>query len=253
MVGSLGYEKRFLGSSSGRSGGLGIFWNEEIKLQVVGYSEYHIDVVVDELVNMQTRITFVYGEAQVSERYRTWDLLRGIAGSNNQPWVVMGDFNEVLLPSEHDGVGNRSQAQMDSFRDALDTCGLTDIGYKGRDWTFEKKVTGGTYTRVRLDRCVANTARCMAFPDSITEHKEAASSDHIPMFLDVEKMHACRQGRHSFKYELCRERDPTLPDVVQAAWARGPIDSVAGMCDKLQPLASDLSHWDRHHFGNVSK
>ena len=141
MVGSLNFNKSFAVSSSGRSGGLGIFWNEEIKLEVIGYSEYHIDVTIDELVDTKVRVTFVYGEAQANERHKTWDMMRGIVGSSNLPWVVMGDFNEVLCAHEHDGVGNRSQAQMDAFRDALDTCGLTDIGFIGRNWTFEKKVT----------------------------------------------------------------------------------------------------------------
>ena len=251
LVGTLGYDKSFAVSSSGRSGGLGIFWNDEIKVEVNGYSEYHIDIAVEELVNIPTRITFIYGEAQVTERYKTWDLLRGITGDNTQPWVVMGDFNEVLLQSEHDGVGNRSQAQMDSVRAALATCGLTDIGYQGRNWTFEKKVAGGTHTRVRLDRCVANMAWCTAFPNAITDHREAASSDHIPIFLDVGGVHACRRDPRTFKYELCWERDPALAGVVQAAWARSPTDSVAGMRDKLHALATDLSQWDRQHFGNV--
>ena len=38
MAGSLGFNKSYAVSSSGRSGGLGIFWNDEIKLEVVGYS-----------------------------------------------------------------------------------------------------------------------------------------------------------------------------------------------------------------------
>lgn len=66
-------------------------------------------------------------------------MLCGIAGTSNQPWVVIGDFNEVLHVHEHDGIGTRSQAQMDPFRDALDTCGLSDIGYNRLDWTFEKR------------------------------------------------------------------------------------------------------------------
>ena len=97
-------------SSSGRSGGLGIFWNEEIKLEIVGYSRYHIDVEIDELVDMKIRVTFVYGEAQVNERYKTWDMLRGIVGASDIPWLAIGDFNEVLHAHEHDGVGNKSQA-----------------------------------------------------------------------------------------------------------------------------------------------
>ena len=155
LVGTLGFDKSFAVSSSGRSGGIGLFWKDEIKVEVIDYFEYHIDVTIDALVEFQTRFTFVYGEAQVNQRYRTWDMLHGIAGLSHLPWAVIGDFNEVIHAYEHDGVGQRSQAQMDAFHDALDICGLTDVGYRGTTWTFEKKVAGGTYTRVRLDRALA--------------------------------------------------------------------------------------------------
>ena len=67
MVGALGFNKSFAVNSRGRSGGLGIFWNDEIKLEIVGYSQYHIDAVINDLVDVRTRVTFVYGEAQVNE------------------------------------------------------------------------------------------------------------------------------------------------------------------------------------------
>ena len=131
LAGSLVFKNSFAVNSYGRSGGLGVFWNDEIKLVVDGYSKYHINVVIDDLAHVKSRVTFVYGEAQTSERYKTWDMLRSIVGANDLPWLVMGDFNEGLHSHEHDGVANRSQAQMDAFRDALDTCGLADIGYVG--------------------------------------------------------------------------------------------------------------------------
>ena len=71
----MGYNKSFVVNSSGRSGGLGIFWKDEIKVEVIGYSKYHIDVLVDDMIDMQVRVTFVYGEAQVPEIYKTWDTL----------------------------------------------------------------------------------------------------------------------------------------------------------------------------------
>ena len=155
----------------------------KIKLEVGGYSRYHIDVVIDVLVDVRTRVTFVYGEARVNERYKTWDMLRGIVGANDIPWLVLGDFNEVIHAHEHNGVGSRSQAQMEAFRDALDTCSLSDIGYTGNSWTFEKKVAGGTYTRVRLDRAVENPAWSIAFPAAVLEHKSATTSDHVPIYV----------------------------------------------------------------------
>jgi predicted ABC-type transport system involved in lysophospholipase L1 biosynthesis ATPase subunit len=36
-------------------------------------------------------------------------------------------------------------------------CGLYDLGYEGRSWTFEKKVAGGEYCRVQLDRALATS------------------------------------------------------------------------------------------------
>ena len=41
------------------------------------------------------------------------------------------------------GPNIRDSAQMEGFRDAVDVCGLADIGYMGLDWTFEKRVAGG--------------------------------------------------------------------------------------------------------------
>lgn len=49
----------------------------------------------------------------MSERHKTWDVVRDLANLSALPWMIIGDFNEVLLHSEHDGVGQHSQAQID--------------------------------------------------------------------------------------------------------------------------------------------
>ena len=60
---SLCYDNSYAVSSSGRSGGLGLFWNNEIKLKIQGYSRYHIDALIDETGPSPWRLTCVYGEA----------------------------------------------------------------------------------------------------------------------------------------------------------------------------------------------
>ena len=72
--------------------------------------------------------------------------MKNISTLNALPWLYLGDFNEVLRPTEPKGTGTRSNARIQAFRDATDVCMLLDIGYKGPFWTFEKKVAGGTYT-----------------------------------------------------------------------------------------------------------
>ena len=93
---TLGYANAFAISSSGRSGSLGLFWNNEIKLEILPNSQYHINAIVTEVSGNKWRLTSVYGEAQTSERFKTWDMLKFIKSSSALPWLCIGDFNEVL-------------------------------------------------------------------------------------------------------------------------------------------------------------
>ena len=111
-------------------------------------------------------MTCVFGEAQTAERHKTWDMLKFIKSSSPLPWACIGDFNEVLHGDEHDGVQERSPAQMAGFREMVDVCGLYDLGYEGRMWTFEKKVAGGSYCRVRLDRALVSSDWGVHFPQA---------------------------------------------------------------------------------------
>jgi hypothetical protein len=58
----------------------------------------------------------VYGEAQTSERFKTWDMLKYIKSTTNLSWMCIGDFNEVLHQHEHEGVVERSLAQIQGLR-----------------------------------------------------------------------------------------------------------------------------------------
>ena len=74
----------------------------------------------------------MYGEAQTSERFKIWNLVKHIKSSNALPWVCIGDFNEVLHRSEHEGVQERSYAQIEGFREMVDVCGLHDFEFLTR-------------------------------------------------------------------------------------------------------------------------
>lgn len=42
---------------------------------------------------MSRRLTYVYGEVQTNERFKTWDMLKFIKSSTHLPWVCIGDRN----------------------------------------------------------------------------------------------------------------------------------------------------------------
>ena len=48
LKGTLGYDNVFAVSSSGRSGGLGLYWNKNTKVEILPFSQYHIDSIISE-------------------------------------------------------------------------------------------------------------------------------------------------------------------------------------------------------------
>ena len=253
---TLGYDRAFAVSSSGRSGGLGIFWNNEINVETLPYSQYHIDAIITEQGCEPWRLTCVYGEATTHLRFKTWDMLKYIKSTSALPWVCMGDFNEVLHRSEHVGVRERSHAQIAGFRDMVDVCGIRDLGYEGRRWTFEKRVAGGSYCRVRLDRALATVDWCSRFPMARVQNLTAVASDHGPILLtwaERPERGWNRKTRGRFQYELMWERHDEFAPMVDQAWqADGKAATLQELQHKLSSVAGRLAGWGKQTFGKVT-
>lgn len=101
-----------------------------------------------------------YGGLRWSEngqKYRTWDLINNLGKNYNAPWVIRGDFNEVLQESEKRGGVGCDFNNLSAFRDCLDINGLRDIDSKGYSFTWSNKRLEG-FIEERLDRFVANLA-----------------------------------------------------------------------------------------------
>lgn len=63
----------------------------------------------------------------------------------------MGNFNEILRVEEKKGWLDRPERQMQEFHDALDYCGLKDLGYNGFSFTWCNQKPGIQNVWVRLD------------------------------------------------------------------------------------------------------
>lgn len=87
----------------GLSGGLSIFWNNEATISLLGYSVGQFDVLISVHNAPTFRFIGFYGNP-ISELTRfSWDLIRRLHSLSNFPWLVTGDFNEILLLDEKIG------------------------------------------------------------------------------------------------------------------------------------------------------
>lgn len=52
------------------------------------------------------------------------------------PWAILEDFNEITHSDEKLGWLERDAGQMSEFRECLNNCGLTDLGFVGQRYTW---------------------------------------------------------------------------------------------------------------------
>ena len=53
------------------------------------------------------------------------------------PWLLMGDFNEILSSDERSSESAGSQRSMYEFGEVISRCGLVDLGYRGYPFMWE--------------------------------------------------------------------------------------------------------------------
>ncbi|XP_074313544.1 uncharacterized protein LOC141648723 [Silene latifolia] len=205
-------------SSNGRSGGLGIWW-KDINVHLLTYDKHHITLkVVGENGDTLWRAVGVYGWPKLVIKHKTWDMLRALCGSHNDPMVLFGDFNEILSMQEKEG------------------------GVRGKG--------DGTFVRERLDRAVATMDWSQIFPNAVVKHFPLYSSDHCAILIHEQNMEEPRGGGKGFKFEPFWLSGPECDGVVEAAWTyRGNGD----VLEKVEWSSKKLQEWARKKFGNLKR
>lgn len=172
---------KIVNPSDGRSGGVIMFWRKEIVIEQIFSAPKYIDVRVVESPGKIWRLTGIYGEPRWEDKYKTWDKMRELKDTSNLPWVIVGDFNEILFSHEKEGGNPRPQVYMQAFRDALTHCELEVVGFSGDGFTWKHG-----RIRERLDRVVAIVAWALMHPGAVLQHLQYTRSDHRPIMLDTE-------------------------------------------------------------------
>ncbi|KAA3480861.1 reverse transcriptase [Gossypium australe] len=132
-------------------------------------------------------------------------------------WNIIGDFNEILYSFEKSGGIQRDKKHMKAFRETLEECQLTDIGFSGVWFTWEMVYLLETNIRERLDRGVANEKWSKLFPLSILQHLPYSTSDHCPLLLNTKKS-ILSKGNRKFHFKACWTMEEDLEIVIRDSW-----------------------------------
>ena len=106
---SLHYTNYFSVPPAGTGGGLGLLWKDNITIEILESSLNIIDAKVS-FKGSYSFISFVYGAPAVENKAAFWSNVTRIGEGRDSPWLLTGDFNEILGNHEQNEGRLRSEA-----------------------------------------------------------------------------------------------------------------------------------------------
>ena len=115
-----GFKQGLIVPSVGNSGGLALFWKNELQVNVIKYSLSNIDVEVNsgDAIGWW-HLTGFYLNPDTACREESWSRLKYLSSISQLPWLVIGVFNKLTGLSEKEGGATGLAQQMQHFVDTL--------------------------------------------------------------------------------------------------------------------------------------
>ncbi|KAI9081291.1 hypothetical protein K1719_036791 [Acacia pycnantha] len=129
---SLGFDSISAIPSVGRSGGLVAVWNNSmisVSLIEKDCQFFHMSYLMPS--KPRFLLTSIYALPHSDFRKILWDKLKALSAGISSPWVVWGDFNDIIASHERIGGGEGNSRRIRWFQDQADSSGLIDLGASG--------------------------------------------------------------------------------------------------------------------------
>ncbi|KAH0685970.1 hypothetical protein KY284_016523 [Solanum tuberosum] len=123
----------------GVNGKVWLLWKKHLDVQILHIHEQFIHCVVDNVAaSISVLLTIVYARNEQSQREVLWKELQGMGANIQCPWILSGDFNNVLANEERIGLPV-TQAEIVGFKEMVNTLQLTALRTKGCFFTWCNK------------------------------------------------------------------------------------------------------------------
>ncbi|XP_022037240.1 uncharacterized protein LOC110939954 [Helianthus annuus] len=232
---------------------------------ILGWHMDNIDVMVVDANSqvMHTQImfkndkkmiyaSFVYASNCYKERRQLWESLKMHKGLvNNNPWIILGDFNVALNIEDKYMGSSKVNAVMTEFKDCVEYMEAFDINASGIHYTWNQRSKTGVGIRKKLDRIMSNVHFTDAFPEGHAVYLPYGVSDHCPCVLKLPSSQKAKPKPFKFTNMLVHKKE--FVEIVQRGWNLN-VDGVPMF--RVVKKLKGLKHAFRsllHKQGNIHK
>lgn len=243
---SQGYKPIAIIEAIGHSGGLWIFQRNGLAMTttVQDISPHTISFRITSGGEAWV-CTGLYASPIPANRPPTWQHLCQLSNSISEPWLVVGDFNDIIMSSEQNG-GSFVQHRANALLSMMDSCDLLHLPTAGGHFTWHKNCRGHRQVAKKLDRGMANSSWRTAFSQAFVEVQCRLHSDHNTILVRCGGLPE-EWGPRPFRFEAAWVTHEDYHQVVHRAWTRRQGSPV----EALEQVRADSLVFNKEVFGNI--
>ncbi|KAM1290748.1 hypothetical protein ACFX13_018260 [Malus domestica] len=104
IIRNFGFRSWEIVDATGFSGGIWLLWNEtKVKVKFVEACEQALTVQVFYDCKRSWYFSAIYGSPDIKKRNALWEFFYNFKSRCDLPWLLVGDFNELLAYDEKNG------------------------------------------------------------------------------------------------------------------------------------------------------
>ena len=127
----------------GRSGGLALWWRDNLAMQVLSGCKNMILVNGSCLsLSFNYKACFIYGPHSREERSMLWRKLTRHSLASVGPFMVIGDFNIIGDISDKQGGSCNISKRVEEFQEFINASNLFDVPFNGLNYTWYNNRAG---------------------------------------------------------------------------------------------------------------
>lgn len=238
-------------------GKIWFLWHPSVKVVVIGKSLQMISCQVT-LPDTQEVIvvSIVYGSNCNVTRKELWAELISLAADQKLcglPWIVLGDFNQILAPQEHSAPPSLNYDKATRlFRDCVLDADISDLNFRGSTYTWWNKRKSAPVAK-KLDRALVNDHWRSLFPASVVFFEAPEFSDHASIRVVLHPDGVFK--KRPFKFFNFLLLNNNFVSMVASRWLTYNLTGSAmfRVSKKLKLLKKDIREFSKDNFSGIEK
>ncbi|GFZ08668.1 hypothetical protein Acr_20g0004760 [Actinidia rufa] len=231
------------------NGRIMIMWKESmVNMEIIESTDQVIHCLITcKSSSISFFISFVYAFNSVVGRRPLWDNLRRFSSFIESPWILLGDFNNVLCCDEKLNGLPATTYEIKDFKECCYDIGLSDLRSSGTYFTWSNN-------RVwcKLDRAMVNSRwNQEGILAQANFDLPGKFSDHSPCIVTL--LGENDRGPSPFKFFNMWAKHDNFLELVSSAWQM-QMDGTAmyKLCKRLKALKGPLKILNKQQFSHIS-